>query len=78
MGTCLLKNSNFDQTKLLGILVSNRGPTKIKKKIKIYAYLMFYNYGLECIKVSHNFVVNLLVTTPKIYNTCSEITSMWS
>ena len=32
--------------------------------------------GLECIKVNHNFVVNFLVATPKIYNTCSGITSL--
>ena len=73
MGTCLLKNSNFDQTNcvswyLTGILL------KFKNKIVVLKVLD----GLECIKVNHNFVVNFLVATPKIYNTCSGITSMWS
>ena len=70
MGTCLLKNSNFDQTNCVSWYLTCRDLTKI-------AYLKVLD-GLECIKVNHNFVVNFLVTTPKIYNTCNGITSMWS
>ena len=67
----MVKNLNFDQTNFVSWYPTGMSLNKI-----VVLCLSKGLDGLECIKVNHNFAVNFLVATLKIYNTCSGITSM--